>query len=90
MGDVGILTFRSQALTVINSWTIIGSISGCFKKSGDKSDLLYSKQNQDNNKEEEDEEPNIEIPEESKVGKKLSELTTKRVIILVLAMMFRL
>ena len=28
------------------------------------------------------------IPEESKVGKKLSDLTTRRVIILVLAMMF--
>lgn len=36
------------------------------------------------------EEPNIEIPKESKVGKKLSELTTKRVIILVLAMIFGL
>lgn len=37
---------------------------------------------------EEEEEPEMEIPEESKVGKKLSDLTTKRVIILVLAMMF--
>lgn len=30
----------------------------------------------------------ISIPEESKVGKKLSDLTTRRVIMLVLAMMF--
>ncbi len=30
----------------------------------------------------------IKVPEESKVGKKLSDLTTRRVIILVLAMMF--
>ena len=37
---------------------------------------------------EDEEEPEMEIPEESKVGKKLSDLTTKRVIILVLAMMF--
>ena len=28
------------------------------------------------------------VPEESKVGRKLSDLTTKRVIVLVLAMMF--
>ncbi len=36
--------------------------------------------------EEEDEE--MQIPEESKVGKKLSDLTTRRVILLVLAMLF--
>jgi hypothetical protein len=30
----------------------------------------------------------IKIPEESKVGKKLSDLTTRRVIILVLSMLF--
>lgn len=30
----------------------------------------------------------MEVPEESKVGKKLSDLTTRRVIMLVLAMMF--
>lgn len=30
----------------------------------------------------------IEVPQESKVGKKLSDLTTKRTIILVLAMLF--
>jgi len=30
----------------------------------------------------------LKVPEESKVGKKLSDLTTRRVIILVLAMMF--
>ena len=30
----------------------------------------------------------IELPEESKVGKKLGDLTTRRVIILVLAMLF--
>lgn len=33
-------------------------------------------------------EEEIEIPKESKVGKKLSDLTTRRVIMLVLAMMF--
>lgn len=37
-----------------------------------------------------EEEADINIPEESKVGKKLSELTTKRVIILVLGMMIML
>jgi predicted RNase H-like nuclease len=30
----------------------------------------------------------IKVPDESKVGKRLSDLTTRRVIILVLAMMF--
>jgi preprotein translocase subunit SecF len=34
------------------------------------------------------EEEDIEVPQESKVGKKLSDLTTKRTIILVLAMLF--
>ena len=33
-------------------------------------------------------EDDLKIPEESKVGKKLSDLTTRRVIILVLAMLF--
>ena len=34
--------------------------------------------------------PEISIPEESKVGKRLGELTTRRVIMLVLGMMFGL
>ena len=38
--------------------------------------------------EEEEEEDTMLVPEESKVGRKLSDLTTKRVIVLVLAMMF--
>ena len=38
--------------------------------------------------EEAEDEDEFMIPEESKVGRKLSDLTTKRVIILVLAMMF--
>lgn len=38
--------------------------------------------------EEEEVEEEIKVPEESKVGKKLSDLTTRRVILLVLAMMF--
>jgi hypothetical protein len=37
-----------------------------------------------------EEKDDFKVPEESKVGKKLSELTTKRVIILVLGMMFGL
>jgi hypothetical protein len=40
--------------------------------------------------EEKKEDDAFKVPEESKVGKKLSELTTKRVIILVLGMMFGL
>lgn len=32
--------------------------------------------------------PNLNLPDESKLGKRLSELTTRRVIILVLGMMF--
>jgi hypothetical protein len=40
------------------------------------------------NKQEEEEEEEVKVPEESKVGKKLSDLTTRRVILLVLAMMF--
>jgi hypothetical protein len=44
----------------------------------------------EHHEEEEAEEDAFKVPEESKVGKKLSELTTKRVIILVLGMMFGL
>lgn len=40
--------------------------------------------------EESEDEPTFAMPEESKVGKKLSEMTTRRVIMLVLGMMFGL
>jgi hypothetical protein len=38
--------------------------------------------------EEMEEKNNVDVPKESKVGKKLSDLTTRRTIILVLAMLF--
>lgn len=38
--------------------------------------------------EEKEDEDQMLVPEESKVGRKLSDLTTKRVIVLVLTMMF--
>ena len=50
------------------------------KKEVDEDDMDF-----DENVQEEEE---IQAPDESKVGKKLSDLTTRRVIILVLSMMF--
>ena len=49
---------------------------------------LVRSENKANTTEKSDIKEDMKIPEESKVGKKLSDLTTKRVIILVLAMMF--
>jgi hypothetical protein len=47
--------------------------------------IIKVQQVNDNDKEAEEE---VKVPEESKVGKKLSDLTTRRVIILVLVMLF--